>query len=171
MTLALIVAMARNRVIGHQNKMPWHLPAELAYFKRITVGHPIIMGRKTYESIGRPLPGRQNIVVSRNTDFTAPGVEVVHSMADAIARTGGVNAFVIGGATLYLEALPFADQLYITEVDAMPEGDTFFPALNEHEWRESSRERREKDAQNSLAVEYVVLERLHGSNSNFIDKL
>ena len=163
--------MARNRVIGHQNKMPWYLPAELAYFKRITLGHPIIMGRKTFESIGRPLPGRQNIVVSRNAAFTAAGVEVVHSMEDAIARAGDVNAFVIGGATLYLEALPHADKLYLTEVDATPEGDTFFPALNENEWREISRERREKDEQNSLAVEYVVLDRLHSSNSNYIDKL
>lgn len=163
--------MARNRVIGHQNKMPWYLPAELAYFKRITLGHPIIMGRKTFESIGRPLPGRQNIVVSRNAGFIASGVTVVHSINNAMAQAGAADAFVIGGATLYLEALPNVDKLYLTEVDATPEGDTFFPALNEHEWREISRERREKDEHNLLAVEYVVLDRLHSSNSNFIDKL
>ena len=161
MSLSLIVAIAKNRVIGHQNKMPWHLPAELQYFKRITMGHPIIMGRKTFQSIGRPLPGRQNIVVSRNTGFTATGVEIVHSIDEAIALTAGEDAFVIGGATLYIEALPRANKLYMTEVDAMPEGDTFFPLLNAHEWRETSRERREKDEKNIFAVDYVVLDRVH----------
>ena len=163
MSLSLIVAIAKNRVIGHQNKMPWHLPAELQYFKRITMDHPIIMGRKTFESIGRPLPGRQNLVVSRNTGFTATGVEVVHSIDDAIALTAGADTFVIGGATLYIEALPRADKLYVTEIDATPEGDTFFPALNEHEWREASRERREKDEKNIFSVDYVVLDRVHKS--------
>ena len=161
MSLSLIVAIAKNRVIGHQNKMPWHLPAELQYFKRITMGHPIIMGRKTFQSIGRPLPGRQNIVVSRNTGFTATGVEVVHSIDEAIALTAGEDAFVIGGATLYIEALPRANKLYVTEVDATPEGDTFFPLLNAHEWRETSREHREKDEKNIFAVDYVVLDRVH----------
>ena len=156
----MIVAIAKNRVIGHQNKMPWHLPAELQYFKRITMGHSIIMGRKTFQSIGRPLPGRQNIVVSRNTGFTATGVEVVHSIDEAIALTAGEDAFVIGGATLYIEALPRADKLYLTEVDATPEGDTFFPALNAHEWREASRERRKKDEKNIFSVDYVVLDRV-----------
>lgn len=161
MSLFLIVAIAKNRVIGYQNKMPWHLPAELQYFKRITMGHPIIMGRKTFESIGRPLPGRQNIVVSRNTGFTATGVEVTHSIDEAIALTAGADAFVIGGATLYIEALPRADKLYVTEVDATPEGDTFFPVLNKDEWHEASRERREKDEKNIFAVDYVVLDRVH----------
>lgn len=161
MSLFLIVAIAKNRVIGYENKMPWHLPAELQYFKRITMGHPIIMGRKTFESIGRPLPGRQNIVVSRNTGFTATGVEVTHSIDEAIALTAGADAFVIGGATLYIEALPRADKLYVTEVDATPEGDTFFPVLNKDEWHEASRERREKDEKNIFAVDYVVLDRVH----------
>ncbi len=160
MSLLLIVAIAKNRVIGYENKMPWHLPAELQYFKRITMGHPIIMGRKTFESIGRPLPGRQNIVVSRNTGFTATGVEVTHSIDEAIALTAGADAFVIGGATLYIEALPRADKLYVTEVDATPEGDTFFPVLNKGEWHEASRERREKDEKNIFAVDYVVLDRV-----------
>ena len=160
MSLLLIVAIAKNRVIGYENKMPWHLPAELQYFKRITMGHPIIMGRKTFESIGRPLPGRQNIVVSRNTGFTATGVEVTHSIDEAIALTAGADAFVIGGAMLYIEALPRADKLYVTEVDATPEGDTFFPVLNKGEWHEASRERREKDEKNIFAVDYVVLDRV-----------
>ncbi len=169
MALSLIVAIAKNRVIGHQNKMPWHLPAELQYFKRVTMGHAIIMGRKTFESIGRPLPGRQNIVVTRNAEFTAAGVDVVHSVDAAIAISSSsatddtsaqTGAFIIGGATLYAEALAYADKLYITEVDAAPEGDTFFPALNQREWVETSRERREADDKNIFAVEYVVLNRI-----------
>ena len=160
MALSLIVAVAKNRVIGQQNKMPWHLPAELQYFKRITMGHPIIMGRKTFEAIGKALPGRQNIVVSRNAGFVAAGAEVVQSIDDAIAHCKAADAFIIGGATLYSEALPYADKLYLTEVDATPVGDTFFPALNKNEWRETSRERREADEKNVFAVEYVVLERI-----------
>ena len=159
-SLSLIVAIAKNRVIGHQNKMPWHLPAELQYFKRITMGHPIIMGRKTFESIGRPLPGRQNIVVTRNAGFAASGVDVVHSVDAAIGICAQPNAFIIGGATLYSEALAYADKLYITEVDAMPEGDTFFPVINQADWQEVSRERREADEKNMFAVDYVVLNRV-----------
>jgi dihydrofolate reductase len=157
--LSLIVAIAKNRVIGFESKMPWHLPAELAYFKRVTTGHPIIMGRKTFDSIGRPLPGRRNIVVSRNKDFIAAGVEVTHSLDAAIALCNADNPFVIGGATLYHDALAKASRLYITEIDATPEGDTFFPLLNQHEWKEVSRERRERDEKNILDVEFVVLER------------
>ena len=141
--------------------MPWHLPAELQYFKRITMGHPIIMGRKTFQSIGRPLHGRQNIVVSRDTGFNATGVEIVHSIDEAVALTAREDAFVIGGATIYIEALPRANKLYVTEVNATPEGDTFFPLLDALEWRETSRERREKDEKNIFAVDYVVLERIH----------
>ena len=143
--------------------MPWHLPAELQYFKRITMGHPIIMGRKTFESIGRPLPGRQNIVVTRNPDFAAAGVVIAHSVEAAIdssACPDAKEAFIIGGATLYAEALPRATTLYITEVDADPEGDTFFPPLNQTEWRETSRERRQADEKNIFAVDYVVLKRI-----------
>ena len=160
MPLSLIVAIAKNRAIGHENKMPWHLPAELQYFKKVTMGHPIIMGRKTFESIGRPLPGRRNIVVTRNADFVAAGVEIVHSIRAAITATANESAFIIGGATLYIEALPLADTLYITEVDANPEGDTFFPELNPQEWHEVSREHRVADEKNIFAVDYVVLNRL-----------
>jgi dihydrofolate reductase len=158
--LSLIVAIAKNRVIGFENKMPWHLPAELAYFKRVTMGHPIIMGRKTFDSIGRALPGRRNIVVSRNKDYIATGAEVAHSLDAAIALCAGENPFVIGGATLYEEALTKADRLYITEIDARPEGDTFFPVLKQHEWKEVSREPRARDEKNLLDVEFVVLERI-----------
>ncbi len=158
--LSLIVAIARQNVIGHQGGMPWHLPAELAYFKRITMGHPIIMGRKTYESIGRPLPGRRNIVVTRNADFHVEGTEVAHSLDAAIGACTGSDAFVIGGATLYIDALARADKLFITEIDAAVPGDTFFPKIDPQQWRETSRERREADEKNAHAMEFVVLERV-----------
>jgi dihydrofolate reductase len=158
--LSLIVAIAKNRVIGFENKMPWHLPAELAYFKRVTMGHPIIMGRKTFESIGRPLPGRRNIVVSRDRAYVAAGVDVVHSLEAATATCKNENAFIIGGATLYAEALPKVDRLYITEIDASPDGDTFFPALDGREWKETSRERRERDEKNQFDVSFIVLDRI-----------
>jgi dihydrofolate reductase len=157
--LSLIVAMAKNRVIGHENKMPWHLPAELAYFKRITTGHPIIMGRKTFESIGRPLPGRRNIVVSRNTNFHAQGVEVSTSLESALALCAKDNPFVIGGASLYAEALTLAQQLYITEINADLVGDTFFPPISDSLWKEESREARSRDEKNIYDLQFVVLQR------------
>ena len=124
MRISLIVAMAKNRVIGINHKMPWHLPADFAYFKKITIGHPVIMGRKTFESIGRPLPGRRNIVVSRNPFFRADGAEVAASLQQAINacdnQTEYKEIFVIGGATLYAEALARVDRIYLTEVDAAP---------------------------------------------------
>ncbi len=159
MRLSLIVAVAKNRVIGNKNEMPWHLPADFAYFKKITTGHPIIMGRKTFESIGRPLPDRRNIVVSRNPVFRADGVEVVASLELAINACHREDAFVIGGATLYAEALPRVDRVYLTEVDAAPDGDTLFPVLDKNQWREIERERREADEKNIHAMEFVVLER------------
>lgn len=159
MRLSLIVAMAKNRVIGNNNRMPWHLPADFVYFKRITTGHPVIMGRKTFESIGRPLAGRRNIVVSRNATFCADGVEVVNSLEAAIKACHGEDAFVIGGASLYAEALPRVERIYITEVDASPEGETRLPLIDKKDWREVARERREVDEKNRYAMEFVVLER------------
>ena len=157
--LSLIVAMAKNRVIGFENKMPWHLPAELAYFKRVTTGHPIIMGRKTFDSIGRPLPNRRNIVVSRNISFHSPGVEVANSLENALALCAQDNPFVIGGASLYAEALTLAQQLYITEIDAELVGDTFFPPINDSLWKEESREARRRDEKNIYDLQFVVLQR------------
>lgn len=157
--LSLIVAMAKNRVIGHENKMPWHLPAELSYFKRVTTGHPIIMGRKTFESIGRPLPGRRNIVVSRNAHFHAPGVEVANSLESALALCANENPFVIGGASLYADALKFAVRLYVTEIEAELVGDTFFPLIDNSVWQEESREVRGKDDKNIYELQFVVLTR------------
>ena len=139
--LVLIVARARNGVIGRANALPWRLPEDLAYFKRTTLGHPILMGRKTYESIGRPLPGRRNLVISRNPDWRADGVEVFASVPDALAACATAErVFVIGGAELYAQALPLAQRLLITEIDADVDGDAFFAAPDPAQWREHTRE-------------------------------
>ena len=154
--LTLIVARARNGVIGKDNAMPWKIPGEQAYFKRVTMGHPIIMGRKTWESIGRPLPGRRSIVVTRNGAFAAPGAEVVHNLQAALALcAGAAEAFVIGGAELYRLALPLADRLLITEIDHDFDGDTFFPAPEPAQWKESSRDHHAPTAERPFAVDYV----------------
>ena len=147
--LTLIAAVARNGVIGKDNCLPWHLPADLKHFKELTTGHTVIMGRKTWESLPakfRPLPGRRNIVVTRNGDFHAEGATVSTSRADAIAAANSDEAFVIGGAELYAAALPLADRLQLTEIDAAYEGDTWFPAIDKSVWRESAREAHRDEA-------------------------
>ena len=161
MPVHLIVAMAKNRAIGINNKMPWHLPADFAWFKKNTLGHPIVMGRKTFESIGRPLPGRRNIVISRNGEWRAEGCDVFNSLDAALASCTPVEpVFVIGGASLYREVLPQANRLYVTEVDATPEADTFFPALQCGHWQEHWREHRAADEKNIHAMDFVILDRV-----------
>lgn len=137
--LSLIVAMARNRVIGANGTIPWHLPADLRRFRDLTWGHPLIMGRKTFESIGRPLPGRTSVVVTRQRGYRAPGALVVHSLEQALAACRGAEeVFVIGGAELYAQALPLADRLYLTVVQAEIPGDTVMPEFDLSDWRELS---------------------------------
>ncbi|MFC6670888.1 dihydrofolate reductase [Marinobacterium aestuariivivens] len=143
MKLAVIVAQARNRVIGIDNRLPWHLPADLKYFKEVTSGKPVIMGRKTFESIGRPLPNRHNIVVTRDSGWHHEGVRTASSLPEAVemARAYAEEAnvdevMVIGGAQIYAQALPLADMLYVTEVQLEPEGDAVFPELLASEWAE-----------------------------------
>jgi dihydrofolate reductase len=147
MKVALIVAAATNNVIGRDNQLPWHLPQDLKYFKAKTLGKPVIMGRKTYESIGRPLPGRPNIVVTRNQAWSAEGVSVVTSLADALVLAGQLmahqeeqlqEAMVIGGAEIYRSALPLADRVYLTRIELPVDGDAYFPSLNQQEWKEVS---------------------------------
>lgn len=139
--LVLIAAVARNRVIGLDNKMPWHLPEDLRYFKAQTEGHTVLMGRKTFESLGRPLPKRRNIVITRQSDWQAEGVEVAHSLHEAYAACAPEGrVFVIGGAELYRQALPEADTLLLTEMDITPEGDTFFPEFDAAQFREAARD-------------------------------
>jgi dihydrofolate reductase len=163
MKVSIIAAMARNRVIGRDNAMPWRLPAELKYFKRITMGKPIIMGRKTFESIGRPLPGRHNIVVTRRRGYAQAGITVVHGLHEALTAAGKVDeAVIIGGAELYRQSLPMADRLYLTEIEAELEGDTRFPEIRQGDWHEVSRERRSKDQNNPLDLTWIVLDRTAG---------
>lgn len=151
LTLSLIVAMARNRVIGRENGLPWHLPEDLKYFKAATMGKPILMGRKTFESIGRPLPGRLNIVITRDPAWRHEGVMVAGSLEEALARAAADPAaveageiMVIGGEQIYRAAIEKADRLYITRVDADVAGDAFFPEFDEADWREIRRQQPEQ---------------------------
>lgn len=160
-TLSMIVAHASNRIIGKDNDMPWHLPADLAYFKQTTLGKPIIMGRKTYDSIGRPLPGRKNIVISRDTSLTIEGVEVVQSVEQALALVQDVEEImVIGGGAIYAHCMPKADRLYITHIDADIDGDTQFPAYDlAHDWQQLSTELRTADERNAYDLRFNVYQR------------
>ncbi|MEZ5570507.1 MAG: dihydrofolate reductase [Halioglobus sp.] len=165
--LAIIVAAADNGVIGKGNALPWHLPDDLRHFKRVTMGKPVLMGRKTYDSIGRPLPGRANIVVTHNPHFQPPGVNVVRSLDEAldlgrqIASIGPVDeVVVIGGAEIYRAALPLADRLYFTEVHANVEGDAQLPPIDWSCWREVSRERHAACDPNPYDFSFVQYERV-----------
>ena len=152
--------MTRNRVIGRDNDMPWHLPAELRHFKQVTMGKPIVMGRRTFNSIGRVLPGRQNIVITRDTEFMFTGVTVVHSFAQAVRAAGDAEELmIIGGANLYRQTLYQVDRLYITLIHVELEGDTYFPELNEQDWIQVEKVRREADEKNEYAMTFLVLER------------
>lgn len=143
-SVTLIAAVARNGVIGTDNGMPWHLPEDFVFFKRTTMGHPMVMGRRTFDSIGRALPGRRTIVITRQPDWSHADVETAHSLTDALALAGPSDeVFVCGGAQVYAEAMPWAHRMLITEVDQEPEGDVYFPAIDPERWRETARERRE----------------------------
>jgi dihydrofolate reductase len=155
--LAIVAAVASNRVIGNADRLPWRLPADLRHFRALTTGHAVIMGRRTWASIGRALPDRQNIVVTRQTDFRAAGAETVHSLPDALARVQRPTpAFCIGGGLLYREALPHATTMYLTEIACAFEGDTTFPAFDRSVWREVAREVHDDDG---LAYAFVTYRR------------
>jgi dihydrofolate reductase len=165
--LAVIVAAAENGVIGRDNRLPWHLPEDLRYFKRVTMGKPLVMGRKTFESIGRPLPGRTNIVITRQAGYRADGVCVVTGLDEAlalgerVARDDGVDELmVIGGEEIYRVALPRADRLYLTVVHARVEGDAVLPAIDWTEWRELRRESHRAEPPNRYDYSFVVYERV-----------
>lgn len=163
MRLSLIVAMANNRTIGLNNRLPWHLPGDLKYFKSITMGKPIVMGRKTFDSIGKPLPGRLNIVVTRNTSWSFSGVEVASSLDQAkiiavLMDESTPEIMVIGGSEIYNTAIDQADRLYITRVQASFEGDTFFPVFDEEVWREVGRQ--EPEQQGETPYFFQVLEKI-----------
>jgi dihydrofolate reductase len=146
MTVILIAAVGRNGVIGRDNDLPWRIREDLQHFKHLTLGHTLVMGRKTYDSIGRPLPGRRTVVVTRQPDWSAPGVEVAHSLEEALkladsneADSDETDVYVAGGGEIYRQALPYADRLELTEVDQSPAGDTTFPALDPTQWTETAR--------------------------------
>jgi len=159
MMISMIAAMAKNRVIGKDNQMPWHLPADFSWFKRCTMGKPIIMGRKTFESIGRPLPGRQNIIISRQ-QLSIEGVDVVSSIEKAlsVAANNHQEVMIIGGGSLYSSCLPMANKLYITQIDEEIEGDTYFPYIDDS-WSETYREYYKKDNNNHYSMDFIILEK------------
>jgi len=158
--LSMIVATANNRIIGKDNDMPWHLPADLQYFKKITLGKPIIMGRKTFESIGRPLPGRRNIVISRDANYVVDGVDTVNSIEDALGLVDGVDeAMVIGGGAIYKHCIDAAKRLYITHIEADIDGDTQFPEYDLNVWKQISSEVRLADEKNKYELNFCVYER------------
>ncbi len=158
--ISMIVARSRNLVIGKENKIPWKISADLQFFKKVTMGYPIIMGRKTWESIGRPLPGRRNIVVSRNTSYSAVGAELVSSLEQALDSLKDFKrVFVIGGQQLFNQAFPLADELFITEIELQVEGDTYFEIPDPSDWQEIDRVQ-EKEGEIEFA--YVTLRRKAG---------
>jgi len=165
--ISLVAAVAANRVIGRQGRLPWRLPADLARFKRLTTGHTVLMGRKTFRSIGGALPVRRNIVLSRDPGFTAAGCLVAHSVEEALAASGaladgGEELFVIGGASVYELFLPLADRLYLTRIEVDVPGDAFFPPLDEKAWRITQRTPGVVDAENPLPHAFLVYERSRG---------
>ncbi|MBN8760408.1 MAG: diacylglycerol kinase [Thiobacillus sp. 65-69] len=158
--VSVIAARARNGVIGIENRLPWRLPEDLAHFKTLTLGHPILMGRKTFESLGRPLPGRINVVITRNPDYRPAGVQVAASISEALALCAGTDElFFIGGAELYAQVLPLADRLYLTEVDCAPEGDAWFPDYDRTAFREIERSAQIGAKGDPLRFDFVVYAR------------
>jgi len=158
--ISIIAAVDKNFLIGRENELPWHLPADLKYFKNITMGKPILMGRKTFESIGKPLPGRRNIVISRQSDFMAQGCEVVSTLDEAIALVANVEEImIVGGATLFQQFLPRADRLYLTQIDASFEGEIYFPTVDFNDWVLLKKEEHLKDEKNQYDYRFLVLER------------
>ncbi|MES2625117.1 MAG: dihydrofolate reductase [Pseudomonadota bacterium] len=167
MIMSLIVAMTQNRVIGQHNAIPWHLPNDLKFFKRITMGKPIIMGRNTYESIGKPLPGRENIVITRNPDYHVDGVHIVASVQEAIELCGQLTApdheaeiMVIGGQQIFEQTLPLADRIYLTELHTTMPGDVFFPRVPNDQFQEIGRENFPATPENPFTYSFLILERV-----------
>lgn len=160
MAIALIAAMDRNRTIGIENKLPWRLPAEMAYFKRMTLGKTVLMGRKTFESLPKPLVDRRNVVLTRQQDFQPEGCEVVHSVEEALELCKNDELMVIGGADIYAQMLPYADTILLTEVDTIIEGgDAFFPAFSESQWQIMESDSRDSDEKNRYAFTFQTFKR------------
>ncbi len=167
MILSLIAGIGKNNELGLGNKLLWDLPRDMKHFRDTTKGHPVIMGRKTFESIGKPLPNRRNVVITRDMSYHPAGIEVVHSLEEAIdlfkydvtPLPAGEEIFIIGGAEIYKQAIDLADRLYITHVDNAFEADTFFPAIDMNFWKEKRKEHHESDAENNLPMDFVLYEK------------
>ena len=159
MKISLISAVGRNRVIGKNNQMPWHLPADLKYFKSITMGKPIVMGRKTFESLGRPLPGRDNIILTRNTTYQAEGCQVIHHVDELTSVTDAEEVMIIGGAEIYAAFLPVASHLYLTEVSCELDGDTWFPEFTAADWEIVLIETHHADEKNPCDLRFMRYDR------------
>jgi len=160
MRLSIVVAMDDNRLIGKGNGLPWHLPADLAYFKKITTDNSILMGRNTYDSIGKPLPNRRNIVITRNSEISIKGCEVVNTIEKALSITKDEEeVMIIGGANLFEQLLPNVSRLYITHIEGEFEGETYFPNYDENEWFDVSRESHQPDEKNNYAYQFSIMDR------------
>lgn len=163
MIVSAIFAVSENNVIGKGNDLPWRMPADLKYFKKTTLGHPVIMGRKSFESIGRPLPGRHNIVLTRDPEYTAEGISVVHTLSEALesaAKEDAEEVFVIGGGQIYEKAFAFCDRLYITRIHSEVEGDVFLPELDFSDWNLISEENHKSDGKNIHDYTFCIYERI-----------
>ena len=158
--ISMIWAMGKNNALGCRNRMPWYLPADFAHFKKVTLGKPVIMGRKTYESIGKPLPGRKNIIITRDMDFRPEGCIAVNSIDGAKAYAAEGEVFIIGGAEIYRAFLPLAHKLYITEIDQAFEADTYFPEIDYSQWKLVSSRLGPRDEKNPYDYEFLVYERV-----------
>ena len=157
--ITIVAAMGRNHAIGFEGRLPWHLPRELRHFKEITMGKPIVMGRRTWESIGRALPGRQNIVITRDRSFRAAGCDLAHSLDAAVVLSAGDEVMIIGGGQLYREALPHADRMILTEVDCAPAADTWFPEGEQGAWHSVSVRQERADEKNPFDYRVIELTR------------
>jgi dihydrofolate reductase len=164
--ISIVVAVSKNGVIGKKGKLPWHIPAELQYFKRITMGHPILMGRRTHEAIGRALPGRENVVITRDPAYRREGIQVFTSLQDALERYKDQELMVIGGAEIIRQCIHRADRLYLTVIDHEFAGDTFMPAFDVAEWRLVSKEKGLKDEKNPYDYYFLLYERRSRSTSH-----
>lgn len=160
MIISAMVAVGENNVIGKDNDLPWRLPNDWAYLRRITMGHSIILGRKNYESIGKPLDGRKNIVLTTNKDYKAEGCHIAYSIEDALSKCEGEEVFILGGEEIYRQFLPYTQKLYITKIHAPFEGDRFFPAIDYSSWKELSVEKGMKDEKNYYEHYFHIFERI-----------
>jgi len=171
MTISIIAAVASNNIIGRDNKLPWHMPADLKWFKRLTMGHHVLMGRKTFEEFRKPLPGRVNVVATRNPNWSADGVAIARSVDEAISKAeaaGDAEIFIIGGAEIFAQVLHRADRMYITRIHAEPEGDTFFPEFDDvNEWKLVDAEHCEADEKNAYPYSFLTYERAGIRDSGF----